>query len=165
MAIKKQSSVDLEIFTDVTQDYQLRLMRIEVLEAEPRAAETELTQFAGFIARWERLTEADRERSEPESLTDLGKVRNPPREVVGRVAREIILEAGRPIPRGELFVRLRERGVRIFGKAPQLVFTTMMWRMQNEFVRLARFGYWPRDKAFPPANHEPNRPMPSRSKR
>jgi hypothetical protein len=45
--------------------------------------------------------------------------------------------------RDDLFEAVRAQGLLIRGKDPMMVFSTMLWRMPNRFVRLgAKIGYW-----------------------
>lgn len=81
--------------------------------------------------------------------------KNPDRGTVGAHVRQIINELKRPIPREDLFMALAARGVLIHGKDPQMVLSTMLWRMPNDFVRLAKHGYWLRDLPWAPANYSP----------
>ncbi|SEI04746.1 hypothetical protein [Tardiphaga sp. OK245] len=81
--------------------------------------------------------------------------KNPDRETVGRAAWDIIVKRGRPVMRGELFNELGKRGIQIYGKDPEMVFSTMMWRMQEHFVRLPKFGYWKRNEPWAPAGYVP----------
>lgn len=82
--------------------------------------------------------------------------KNPARAVVGRHAREIIEALQRPVPRQELFDSLGHRGIYIHGKDPQMVLSTMMWRMPEQFVRLAGHGYWLKEIPWAPANYDPS---------
>jgi hypothetical protein len=80
---------------------------------------------------------------------------NPRRTDVGRVAWSIISRRGRPIPRDELFKELAAQGMIIQGKDPEMVLSTMMWRMQDVFVRLPGFGYWKKATPYAPAAYIP----------
>jgi hypothetical protein len=101
------------------------------------------------------------------SMLDLGREadsppktrKNPDRAVVGKHAMDIILEAGEPVPRRELFEKLATRGVHISGKDPEMVLSTMMWRMPQDFIRLHGHGYWLRELPYLPANYEGGRPF------
>jgi hypothetical protein len=81
--------------------------------------------------------------------------KNPERSVVGKHAREIITVTKRPVPRNELFTLLGLRGINIVGKDPEMVLSTMMWRMKDDFVRLAGHGYWLKELPWQPAKYEP----------
>ena len=81
--------------------------------------------------------------------------KNPDKEVVGQYAKAIILEKLHPMPRTELFNELARRGIKIHGKDPEMVLSTMMWRMQDDFIRLPKHGYWIRSLHWAPANYKP----------
>ncbi len=81
--------------------------------------------------------------------------KNPPREFIVEMSLKLIEDAGRPLNRQQLFDRLAAHGVHVFGKDPQMVLSTMLWRSQDQIVRLPEFGYWPKERAFPPARYVP----------
>jgi hypothetical protein len=81
--------------------------------------------------------------------------KNPDKADVGKVAKTIIYELRRPVPRTELFKALAERGVILHGKDPEMVLSTMLWRMKEEFIRLPGHGYWIRSLRWPAAKYEP----------
>jgi hypothetical protein len=81
--------------------------------------------------------------------------KNPPRQEVGRAAWEVMTQLQRPVPRAELFKELAQRGIEIRGKDPEMVLSTMVWRLQEHFVRLPKFGYWKRSHEWQPANYVP----------
>jgi hypothetical protein len=85
--------------------------------------------------------------------------KNPDRATVGKNARDIISAARRPVLRTELFQELAQRGLVLHGKDPEMVLSTMMWRMQDQFVRLAGHGYWLRELPWPLAGYEPSAPV------
>lgn len=75
--------------------------------------------------------------------------KNPAKEHVAAVVCEIIRERGSPQMRADLFDALAKRGVAIQGKDPQMVLSTMLWRMGDVIVRLQGGGYWPAEDALP----------------
>ena len=81
------------------------------------------------------------------------KPENPPKEEVGKVVRMLIERRGRPIARDLLLDALEAEGIELKGKVPKMVLSTMLWRMGDQFVRLKDFGYWLKEKPFPPANY------------
>lgn len=83
------------------------------------------------------------------------RAQNPPKERVGDVVQEILQTEGKPISRETLFSMLPDHGIMLHGKDPQMVFSTMLWRMKERFVRLQGWGYWLTDKPFAPARYEP----------
>jgi hypothetical protein len=67
-----------------------------------------------------------------------------------------ILEAQRPLTRGQLLQKLDMKGVRVGGKADRSKnMGTIMWRLREHFVNLQGFGYWLRDRPFPLAGYDP----------
>lgn len=94
-------------------------------------------------------TRSSSEKDDP-SVERRRTVRNPRKEVVASIAREIIEEAGRPISRTDLFAALANRGVHINGREPEQVLSTMLWRTQKQrgpVVRLKTGGYWIANRA------------------
>lgn len=86
--------------------------------------------------------------------------RNSKKEEVAEAALNIIREVGEPMPRSRLYEELVLRGLRIGGTDPEMVLSTMLWRMKDVIVRLPKFGYWPRDEKFAPAGYDPSIPYP-----
>lgn len=83
------------------------------------------------------------------------KTTNPDRQIVGDAAERILKYVGRPMSRDDLFTALKTDGIDIIGKDPWMVFSTMMWRMQDRFVRLQGHGYWLAKEAWLPAGYRP----------
>jgi hypothetical protein len=119
-----------------------------------------------FIKEWHRFAVEEADTQSVQGYTRYAQApdtvvpakitpKNPERNAVGRAAWEIITEVGRPIPRAELFARLAGKGMHIHGKDPEMVLSTMMWRMQEHFVRLPKHGYWKRTVPWPPADYVP----------
>jgi hypothetical protein len=84
--------------------------------------------------------------------------KNPDKAEVGREAKTIIYGKAKPVPRTELFKELAARGIVIHGKDPEMVLSTMMWRMKEDFVRLPGHGYWIKMLPWKPAKYEPGTP-------
>lgn len=82
--------------------------------------------------------------------------RNPvsPAEVA-TIAREIILQKGRPMTRGELVPELESRGVEIVAKDKAKNVGTTLWRAKGKFNHVEGHGYWPSDMPLPPGYHQP----------
>lgn len=57
-------------------------------------------------------------------------------------ARQILLEANRPMKRGELVAELERRGVPLAGKDKNKNLGTILWRHPDQFVGLEKLGYW-----------------------
>ncbi|MGY4233328.1 hypothetical protein ACVIIW_004482 [Bradyrhizobium sp. USDA 4449] len=108
------------------------------------------TAFAGLLAN----AKVDSPPLPPPKTTR----KNPDRAEVGRLAQQIIRERGKPVTRRELMEALNQRGVVIRGKNPDMVLSTMMWRMPQDFIRLAGHGYWLRELPYLAAEYEGGRP-------
>ncbi len=57
--------------------------------------------------------------------------------------------------RTALYEELGRRGIRLFGKDPVMVLSTMLWRSQERIVRLPNHGYWPAERTYEPAGYFP----------
>jgi hypothetical protein len=80
---------------------------------------------------------------------------NPKKEVVAEAAREIIAERREPVPRSDLFKALTDRGIILQGADPEMVLSTMLWRMRDRVVRVRGGGYWLAEVPYPDAGYEP----------
>jgi hypothetical protein len=70
--------------------------------------------------------------------------------------RETIIEAGKPLTRGQILRRLDAKDVRVGGKADRSKnMGTILWRLRDDFVNLTGYGYWPRDLAYVEAGYDP----------
>lgn len=79
-----------------------------------------------------------------------------PDEIAG-IAREVLLERGRPLKRGALVRAIESKGFLLPGKDKAKNLGTILWRHRLEFVHIEKFGYWPRDIRFAEA-FDPNFP-------
>lgn len=71
--------------------------------------------------------------------------------------RATILEAQRPLTRGQLLQKLDQKSLRVGGKSDRSKnMGTIMWRLREHFVNLQGFGYWVREEPFPPAGYNPD---------
>jgi len=82
---------------------------------------------------------------------------NPKKEDVVEASREIIRERGEPVSRADLFRALKERGIELRGADPEMVLSTMLWRMRDQIVRLNGGGYWLADRPWELAGYDPAR--------
>lgn len=70
-----------------------------------------------------------------------------------------ILDAGKPLTRGQLLQRLDARKARVGGKYDRSKnMGTILWRLRDDFVNLQGRGYWPRGLPFPEAGYDPADP-------
>ena len=131
---------------------------LEVTQAAIDRAQADYHRLEGRISllREQGAEEpAKRHRKRTVAAVDGKRVGNPKRAKIADDALALIAEVGRPIGRTELFEQLVARGMRLEGKNPLMVFSTMLWRERERIVRLRGFGYWPADKRFPPAKYDP----------
>jgi hypothetical protein len=80
---------------------------------------------------------------------------NSKKEDVAEAAVAIIKEIGEPIARSSLLTRLLNLGLTIEGNDPEVVLSTMLWRMRNKVVRLRKGGYWRADAPSPDGSYVP----------
>ncbi|MHC9235977.1 hypothetical protein ACX9MO_10040 [Pseudooceanicola sp. 502str34] len=142
--------------------------RIQKLEEEMKQARANLARAERFIAEYQAFESGDSEGVEQATplmpgLPDenrtpaasggsslvLPRPKNPKKEDVAAATVSIIRERGVPVMRDELFDALSERGIHIYGKNPQMVLSTMLWRQPKVVARLKRGGYWPAEDEVP----------------
>ena len=133
--------------------------QLEAAKARVFEIEQDLSSVDAFIAEWRRYAETESNEIAPYAagashqtpegvvagsnrlLKLVSRPRNPSKEVIGNHVAKILREHGSPIPRAALFVALEEDGVTLSGTNPEMVLSTMMWRMQERFKR-TKAGYW-----------------------
>jgi hypothetical protein len=128
----------------------------------------DLDKIDAWIEQWHELTGTLAAAETPDSASFYGSVSggaeqkkrraagNPKKEDVAEAARRVIQERGEPVSRADLFKALAERGVEIVsGSDPEMVLSTMLWRMQDQIVRLKSGGYWLAERPYPPAAYDP----------
>lgn len=132
--------------------------KINALQSERASLQNECERARAFISAWAEFAGVDAEKAPeaqilPQAIPGLEPVEKPPRpqmkrpknpkkEDVAAKARELILEHGKPMGRTELFKALSDAGVVIRGSNPEMVLSTMLWRMSSQIVRLQPHGYW-----------------------
>lgn len=133
--------------------------RIDALRAEQE-------RIGKFIEAWHEFAGAEPSQNivperESETLdivrreTSKRATGNPKKERVAEVAREIIRDRGEPVSRSDMFIELKKRGIELKGADPEMVLSTMLWRMQERVARLKGGGYWLAEEAYPDAGYEP----------
>jgi hypothetical protein len=128
----------------------------------------ELAKIDAWIAQWHDFADTPAALGTPDSLPlsrsilegmEQKKRRaagNPKKEEVAEAARRIIEERGEPISRADLFKALARRGMEIVsGNDPEMVLSTMLWRMQDQIIRLKSGGYWLAERPYEPAGYAP----------
>lgn len=81
---------------------------------------------------------------------------NSKKEEVADAARAVIADRGEPVSRSDLLTAIRERGLTIEGTDPEMVLSTMLWRMKDRVIRLKQGGYWLKEQSYEPAGYFPN---------
>ena len=61
------------------------------------------------------------------------------------LAREILLENGRPLGKDDLLRKIHERGLTVGGNNEAETIKSKLWRVKAEIVRIQGAGYWPVD--------------------
>lgn len=130
--------------------------RRRTLHEELANLDQEIGEIDRFIRTWHAFAEDDTQGLGTSPATTGGNksghsdtkpkaTKNTKKEIVAAVTKEVILQNGEPIMRDELYRILIERGLVIEGKDPQMVLSTMLWRMADVIARLPTGGYWPAD--------------------
>jgi hypothetical protein len=81
------------------------------------------------------------------SLT-VSRVRNSPARIADIAAR-VILDAGRPLARGELVERIEKHGITIKSDDKPRYVGTILWRNAHRFMNIEGEGYWLKDRPIP----------------
>jgi hypothetical protein len=117
---------------------------------------TELRGVDTFLGQWRKFAGVTEPAGVDPALNDIAKpppwipkrMRNSKKEDVAEAAYEIIKERGEPMTRSDLYDRLIARGMVLNGSDPQMVLSTMLWRMPSRIKRLKKGGYWLADVPF-----------------
>lgn len=81
---------------------------------------------------------------------------NSNKENVASAAYKLVKMRGEPIKRNDLYDLLIEQGLVIDGKNPQMILSTMLWRVKDSgLIRLNGGGYWLKNEKYAPANYLP----------
>lgn len=138
--------------------------KINDLQTKIADYKKDLARVDQFISDWNAFAGVESEQESGLQGIEAKKA-NPSREEVADMAAVLIEKNCAPILRADLFRLIEDRGLHIHGKNPEMVLSTMMWRTQDKFVRIPGWGYWFRDRPFPPAKYQPGDIPDSRSKR
>lgn len=116
-------------------------------------APTETAEVASMTATVSSLKTGVEGNAEPKRRRAAG---NPKKEDVAEAVRQIIQERGEPVSRTELFKVLAARGTIISSETdPEMVLSTMLWRMRGRVIRLQSGGYWLPEKPYPEVGYDP----------
>jgi hypothetical protein len=132
-------------------------LRIEKYERAIKRAKLQLIEIDKFISQWEKFSGQsaanisavvslkDKEHSARNLANphELAKIINPAKEDVAKAALDIIQAAGQSVTRSDLFSKLKLQGIEIKGHNPEMILSTMLWRMRDlsGIVRLKSGGY------------------------
>jgi hypothetical protein len=81
---------------------------------------------------------------------------NSKKEDIAEAARVVIAGHGKPVMRSALFKELIEQGYTIEGTNPEMVLSTMLWRMKDKVVRLKQGGYWLAERPWEQSQYMPS---------
>lgn len=132
--------------------------QINALQQQLEALRRELAVVDEFISRWHTFAQLDEgdslipsEQAVDKPVEKEKRIRptNPSREAVGDVVEALLREWQRPASRARLFEELPNHGIDIQGTNPEMVFSTMLWRLQNRFERIPKRGYWLKGEPIP----------------
>lgn len=131
--------------------------RLEELRRKLAVVDNFLRQWVEFAGKAPSMPPVESgDRSLVGMHTPKPRPKNPPKEVVIESVLSILRERGEPMSRAELFAALGERGIVLEGSDPQMVLSTMLWRMREKVTRLPKnMGYWPADVPYEPAGYVP----------
>ncbi|RVD56024.1 hypothetical protein EN828_23095 [Mesorhizobium sp. M2D.F.Ca.ET.185.01.1.1] len=141
------------------------LSEISRLEAELRGWHDRILMADQFIDQWNAFASgepvipvesvsAEQNKPAPSSVKRKA-IRNSKKEDVAEAARAVIRERGEPVSRSELFKALIDRGLTIEGSDPEMVLSTMLWRMRDRVVRFKTGGYWLCEVPYEPEGYQP----------
>jgi hypothetical protein len=141
------------------------LSEIARLEAELRGWHDRISMADQFIDQWNAFASgepvipvesvsAEQNKQEP-SPVKRKAIRNSKKEDVADAALQVIREKDEPVSRGDLFKALTDLGLTIEGTDPEMVLSTMLWRMRDRIVRLKSGGYWLADVPYPEGGYNP----------
>lgn len=127
--------------------------------ARLEALKIEIAELEQYIALHNKLFSDARERvSRPAFQDDTPERAAGPRIVIRRrnnpaqmadLAAEAILEAGKPMLRGELVDWIEARGVQIHSDDKPRYIGTILWRNDDRFENIEGRGYWLKGRPIP----------------
>jgi hypothetical protein len=135
--------------------------QISAISAEIEALAAERVKLSEFIQAWHDLAGIPMPETTYVSVENAGtnpkpkrvRPKNPDRNVVVDAVLEVIGEKDMPMSRRALFEALKERGIEIQGRDPEMVLSTMLWRSQDRVVRFPTLGYWDAARSYPDADY------------
>jgi hypothetical protein len=140
-----------DIITRIRQAVELRERELQAMkklltELEATAQSLSPSGLEAFESALTEDHEFERSWNAIESSTQRRELS--PREIASAV-RDVLLDAKRPMRRGEIVSALEARGVPLGGKDKNKNVGTIIWRHPQQFISLERLGYWLRDVPLP----------------
>jgi len=143
------------MFSIQTMLAQLRAAR-KHKEAEKRRIESDINQIDGAIDRLEKTLKEEGgivAKLQQEGLISLPIEHPEPKrergilspDAIASEVRQLLLDAKRPMTRGQIVRELETRGIPLSGKDKNKNLGTILWRHKHQFVQLPKLGYWLRD--------------------
>ncbi|HEY1933830.1 MAG TPA: hypothetical protein VGG99_17590 [Acetobacteraceae bacterium] len=79
-----------------------------------------------------------------------------PIEMIRSQATAYVINCIRPIPTSVLFQAMENAGIRILGQNPAGNLGSKLNQIPGKpLINLPKFGWWPRDRPYPPAGYDP----------
>lgn len=124
-------------------------------ERELKELLKQYNEIVHLIDGFTQLNVNNGDKSEQKEIKTKTKPNSDKREVaVG--AYKLVKMRGEPIKRDELYDLLIAQGYVIEGKNPQMILSTMLWRVKDSgLIRLNGGGYWIKDQRYEPADYYP----------
>lgn len=134
-----------------------QLMRVNSAIEDVEKAQRSLGPMAGSFLTTLSL------KSEPREPLRVRGALSP--AAIARATRDVLLERGHPMKRGELVKELVRREVPLAGKDKNKNLGTILWRHPNMFVTINKLGYWVKGVPLigvyePPEEHSDELPRP-----
>ena len=134
-----------------TADSERAAMRARLAELDQ-----EVARATRFISEWEEWAGINPGMAvEPFPTPKSLRVKNPPKEIVGDAIEKFLKDVGHPAARKRLMAVLTENALTLHGTDPDMVLSTMLWRMKDRFIRLPGVGYWIKALPYAPAGYSP----------
>lgn len=124
-------------------------------EKEVKSLLKQYNEIVNFIDSFPQMNVNNVDKKEQKEIKTKTKPNSDKREVaVG--AYKLVKMRGEPIKRDELYDLLIAQGYVIEGKNPQMILSTMLWRVKDSgLIRLNGGGYWIKDQRYEPADYYP----------
>ncbi|QNT69122.1 hypothetical protein [Defluviicoccus vanus] len=137
------------------------IQRRQELEEEIRQIDLFLSlyeRFAGQPVAVRNLPGTELQESgenEPGSPDDIAVGGGMTQKDFIELARELLLEIGRPVNGPGLLRKFHEKGRRIGGADEMKNLTTKVWRARDVIIKIPGAGYWPADVPCPAVSYVP----------